>query len=346
MFDENNNVVKIGIIGGGLGIRCLLPKFNEISGVKVVAFLSSNYQRTLEISQKYEIKHPCRDIEYMGNLKLDLVCVASPSKEHYWQAEFLIGKNIHVLCEKPLCLVQSEIDMLLNKAKMSSSTLFIDLELRFNPYFKKIKELLKSMGKVYYVNLFFQSSLYLTQDIKNTWNYSEKEGGGIRLAILPHFLDLLYFWFDKECTSLRGRLYNVHEREGVSEFCNVSLFLEDNITVNLTATAIIEGDKELDITIIGEHGKIEFDLQHKLKIYGKDVPVNLPEYYVDAESIFRSSFACYAHILIDAIRQGKMIDNFTTEKQIRDIHRLLEDIKFSSNHGEEVIYKLETNKFS
>ncbi len=147
------------------------------------------------------------------------------------------------------------------------------------------------------------------------------------MAILPHFLDLLYFWLDKECTSLRGRLYNAHEREGVSEFCNVSLFLEDDITVNLAATAIIEGDKELDITIIGEHGKIEFDLQHKLRLDRKDVPVDLPEYYVDEESIFRSSFACYAHILIDAIRKGKVIDSFTTEKQIRGIHRLLEDIK-------------------
>ena len=181
MFDEDNNIVRIGIIGGGLGIRCLLPKFNEISGVSVIAFLSSSYQRTLEISQKYEIKYPCRDIEDMSNMSLDLVCVASPSKEHYWQAEYLIGKNIHVLCEKPLCLVQSDIDKLLNKAKMSSSNLFIDLELRYNPFFKKIKELIKFIGKVYYVDMFFQSSLYLTQNIKNTWNYSEKEGGGIGL---------------------------------------------------------------------------------------------------------------------------------------------------------------------
>ena len=345
MYDEDGNVVKIGIIGGGLGIRCLLPKFNEISGVKVVAFLSSNYQRTLEISQRYEIEHPCRDIEYMGNLKLDLVCVASPSKEHYQQAEYLIGKNIHVLCEKPLCLVQSDIDMLLNKAKMSNSTLFIDLELRFNPYFTKIKDMLLSIGEVYYVDMFFQSSLYMMQDIKNTWNYLEKEGGGVRLAILPHFIDLLYFWFGKECTSLRGRLYNTHENDGVSEFCNASLFWEDNVAVNLTATAIVEGDKELNITIIGENGKIEFDLQRKLRLDRKDVFVVLPEYYIDDESIFRSSFACYAHKLIDAIREGKTIDNVTTGKQIRDIHRLLEDIKFSSNHGREVIYKLETNAF-
>ena len=76
MFDEDNNIVRIGIIGGGLGIRCLLPKFNEISGVRVVAFLSSSYQRTLEISQKFEIKYPCRDIEDMSNMSLDLVCVA------------------------------------------------------------------------------------------------------------------------------------------------------------------------------------------------------------------------------------------------------------------------------
>ena len=342
-MSDKGSTVRVCIIGGGLGIRCLLPKFREIPSVEVVGFLTSDYNKAVKLSENYGIAYPCHNLKEICNLKPDLVCVASPNKEHYWQASAIIAKNINVLCEKPLCLDLLDTDRLLKDAELADSFLYIDLELRFNPYFQKIKELINTIGDVYYVDMFFQSSLYLEDKVKGTWNCTEEAGGGIRTAILPHFLDLLFFWLNKQCCSLRGKLYSPHNKIGASEFCNVSMYLEDNISVNLTATAILEGDKELNIIVIGELGKIEFDLKNMLRIDGKHVSVELPDYYSEGESIFRSSFACYARKLVNAIRERRPVENHTTAVQIHEIHRLLEDIKFSSKCGREIIYKQQTN---
>ena len=91
-------------------------------------------------------------------------------RSHYWQASAIIAKNINVLCEKPLCLDLLDTDRLLKDAELADSFLYIDLELRFNPYFQKIKELINTIGDVYYVDMFFQSSLYLEDKVKGTWN--------------------------------------------------------------------------------------------------------------------------------------------------------------------------------
>ena len=80
-----------------------------------------------------------------------------------------------------------------------------------------------------------------------------------------------------------------------------------------------------------------------LRIDGKHVSVELPDYYSEGESIFRSSFACYARKLVNAIRERRPVENHTTAVQIHEIHRLLEDIKFSSKCGREIIYKQQTN---
>lgn len=339
MFGKARGTIKICIIGGGLGIRCLLPKFREIPDVEVIGFMARDFKKTTEISQKYGIEYPCRDLNEICDLHPDLVCVASPNKEHYSQVSFIIAKEINVLCEKPLCLKFCDTDRLLKSAELAKCFLYIDLELRFNPYFQKIKKLISSIGNVYYVDMYFQSSLYLEEKIKGTWNCSKEAGGGIRMAIMPHFLDLLFYWFDKKCCSLRGKLLSPHNETGASEFCNVSLRLEDNIIANLTATAILEGNKQLNIKIIGNKGKLEFDLDNMLRIDGEAVYVELPNYYSHQESIFRSSFACYAHELVTAIKEHSIPENCTTKTQIQYIHRLLEDIKFSSQYGREIIYK-------
>ena len=233
-------------------------------------------------------------------------------------------------------VVQDVLYFYIRQSKFVNSRLFIDLELRYNPYFKKIKELLSSIGHIYYVEMFFQSSLYLKNEIRNSWNYDEKVGGGIIMAIFPHFLDLLLYWFNPQCHSIRSKSLNLHNEHGSSEFCTVSLYMKNNITVSLTATAILEGNKELNIIIIGTQGKIEFNLESLLLLNGENIPVCLPDYYLTEDSIFRSSFACYAHELVNAIKEQRSPKNYTTATQIHTIHKLLEDIKLSSQYKKEI----------
>ena len=336
-------MIRVGVIGGGLGLRCLIPKFNEIPEVTVVAFMSGHYRKALEEAHRYHIRYVCRNIEEMCELPLDLICVASPTEFHYEQISYIVKKNRNILCEKPLALTLEESNQIIDLFKSTQNIALIDLELRFHPYFAKIKELLMKSGRVYHIDIFFHSNIYQKEEIQNSWNYSVEKGGGIRLAMMPHLLDLLFFWIDKDCISMRSYLAAVANHSNVSDFCYTSLELEDGITASLSASAVVEGDKNIEIRILTSEGMIEFDLQSGLQINKNPVDVPLPDFFNSEESFFRSSFACYARAISQMLKcRGTQFD-ITTEDQMKKIHVILNDIKLSANTGKEIKYQKTNN---
>lgn len=336
-------MLKIGVIGGGLGLRCIIPKFKEIDGVTVFAFLSGNYKKTKIIGKENNIQYICRNIEEMCRLPVDLICIASPTKFHYEQVNYILSKNINILCEKPLAISKEEIDKLISKFKGTQSLCLIDLELRFNPYFQKIKELIKSIGQIYHVEMRFESDLYLNENVRNSWAYDAESGGGIRLAIMPHFLDLLFYWINADCVSLRGYLTAVSNEKNLSDFCLVHMQLDKDITVCLSASALVKDEKRMEIEVLGTHGKITFDLLNGLRLNQKIVDVELPNFYNCEESIFRSSFGCYARKIVSILNNKARADELTSVKEMVKIHKLLNDIKISANSGHEIVYKEKSN---
>ncbi len=339
--------VNVGIIGAGLGLRCIFPKFKDIANVNVAGILASSYSHTLEIAGRYKLPNACRSVEEMCEIPgIDLICVASPTKYHFEQASYVIESNIHILCEKPLCLNFGQTQRLVKLFEGTEKICLIDLELRFNPYFKKVKDLVNcTLGRIYFIQMHFQSSLYRDDSIKNTWNLDGSMGGGIRLAIFPHLLDLLFFWLgDKECISLKGFMSSLNASDKISDFCSAGLSFENDISVHLSASAVGFGDKAFSIIIMGENGTVTFDLDKKLFFNNNAVCVGVPDYYNESESIFRSSFGCYARSIIDAIRHDKMDASFTTGKEILRLHRLLDDIRLSANSGREIVYRQSEKK--
>ncbi|RCX19443.1 putative dehydrogenase [Anaerobacterium chartisolvens] len=334
--------INVGIIGAGLGLRCIFPKFRDIANVNIAGILASNYSHTLEIADRYKLSNACKSVEEMCAMPgIDLICVASPTKYHFEQASYVIANNIHMLCEKPLCLNFGQTQRLIDLFEGTEKLCLIDLELRFNPYFKKVKELIEcTLGRIYFIQVHFQSSLYRDDSIKNTWNLDGSMGGGIRLAIFPHLLDLLLFWLgDKQCISLKGFMSSLDASNKTSDFCSADLCFENDISVHLSASAVGFGDKAFSIIIMGEKGVATFDLDKKLLFNSDAVCVDIPDYYNESESIFRSSFGCYARSIIDAIRNDKRNTSFTTGEEMLRLHRLLEDVQLSADSGREIVYR-------
>lgn len=339
-------MINIGVIGGGLGLRCIIPKLCEIKDVNIMAFMTRSIEKAEVEGRKWNISYICKNIEEMCALPLDLICIASPTKHHYEQARYILSKKINILCEKPLGMNLVETEKMLKLFERSKQNIFIDLELRFNPYFIKMKEILKKSGEIYHIDMFFHSGLYKDTFVRNSWNYSPDEGGGIRMAIMPHFLDLLFFWINKECVSLRSYLNAVTNDNNVCDFCLALLEFEGGLTASLSASAVVDGNKDIVIRVLTTSGIIEFDLTNELQINKTKIEVNLPDYYDSTESIFKSSFGCYARNIIDVLMQKELKANFTSLEDMRKIHLLLNDIKVSANTGHQMTYKKIRNKIS
>ena len=48
-------MIRIGVIGGGLGTRCIIPKFREIENCQVEALMSGHYSNAQHLAKIYGI---------------------------------------------------------------------------------------------------------------------------------------------------------------------------------------------------------------------------------------------------------------------------------------------------
>lgn len=332
-------MIRIGVIGGGLGTRCIIPKFREIENCQVEALMSGHYSNAQHLAKIYGIKYPCKNLDEMCSIPLDLICIASPPQFHYEQAIKIASHNINILCEKPFALTIPETNRLIDHFYNSKSKCFIDLELRFNPYFQYIKHHISEIGEIYNIKMHFESDLFLNKSIKNSWQFNEEEGGGIRLSIMPHFLDLLLYWIEANCISIRAHTISPVSKTITSEFCQVQMLFENNLLVELSASAIVPGPKTLIVELLGENGKFYFNTTNGLLFNNKIVDITLPQFYKNSESIFRSSFGCYARQLVSILETKEVIpESFTFLDDIKKIHQFLADIEKSAFYKTDIKY--------
>lgn len=190
--------------------------------------------------------------------------------------------------------------------------------------------------------------------MKWSWSLEENEGGGVRLAMGSHLIDLIRFWLKREILTVKGnmdvvipkRLDNDRNIKDVTacSFFNVNLSLEDNLTVNCSATCSAIGKSEFNFQIYGENGELHFDLENKLIGYfinqkgvKHKIEVNgvTKEEQENKVSIFSGSFIYYAKPLLSAIESGNhdLLENASKIDDAIENQNILDAIKKSAITG-------------
>lgn len=134
----------------------------------------------------------CRDYEEMlDTVKPDAVHICTP---HYLHASMVISalhRNIHVLCEKPLCIRAEEIDEILAAEKRSQAMLGVCLQNRYNAANRFVKDLLQNATRISGVGQVAwnrTADYYASGAWRGKW---ETEGGGVLINQALHTLDLM-----------------------------------------------------------------------------------------------------------------------------------------------------------
>ena len=123
--------------------------------------------------------------------KPDVVHICTP---HYLHAEMIIyalEKGINVLCEKPLCINEEEIEKILTAEKNSTAKLGVCHQNRYNQENVFVKEYLKDkkvIGGAGSVVWNRGESYYKSADWRGKWS---TEGGGVLINQALHTLDLI-----------------------------------------------------------------------------------------------------------------------------------------------------------
>lgn len=130
----------------------------------------------------------------LGEISPDAVHICTP---HYLHADMvieLLGRNINVLCEKPLCIKKSDIPRILEAERSSSATLGVCHQNRYKDSTVFVKEYLKDKEAV---SAHGSVVWHRGADYYNSaaWRGTvAEEGGGILINQALHTLDLVQYF--------------------------------------------------------------------------------------------------------------------------------------------------------
>lgn len=362
-MSQRKKVIRIGIIGTGVGLRTHLPAFNMLDNVEVYAISGSSEHRTKEFSMEYNLPNPMSDYKKLIDLpELDLVCITSPNLYHFDQVSYALEKKVNILCEKPLAISLSDVKQLIDKSKNNNKLALINHQLRFNPYIRKVRDMVTSdlIGRPYFVNIHQHSTGFANRNVDWSWSFDEKAGGGVRFAMASHLVDLISFWFGNEFLTVRGAMdVVVPERKThsgqiknilVSSFFSSSIAMKNNLDIQISATAASCGIPRFDFSIYGTHGELHFNLDSKLSAaflndFGnvKNIQVENVNYkeLENKVSIFKGSFIYFAKSIIETIssNDNSFIEGAAFFEDAYIVQLVLDAIQTSALSGDVVVIK-------
>ena len=247
----------------GLGVIGKLHLENLIlQGKEIAALCDIDTEKARALADSFGVTpHIYSDWKEMIEAERpDSVHICTP---HYLHAEMVIKileENIHVLCEKPLCIKKSDIPLILEAEKNSSATLGVCHQNRYNPSTVFVKEYLKDKEiKAAYGSVSWKRTkdYYDSADWRGTWAY---EGGGVLINQALHTLDLVQ--------------YLCKEPSGVTA-CTENLSLKNIIEVEDTAVATFDG--EIPFTFFATNASAsDFPVEIKLKLSSGEIVHLLP----------------------------------------------------------------------
>lgn len=362
--------VKIGIIGTGVGIRTHLKGFRGLDGCEVVAISGSCIERSREFAEKYDIPKACADYKELCDIEdIDLVCICSPNKYHFDAVKYAMLKGKNIICEKPVSHITEEVNSLALVSQKAGTFVYVDHQLRFNPYMRKIREIVqkKLLGNIYLVRINQVGTGFSDYNLPWSWSFDGNEGGGVRLAMASHLNDLIQFWFDnRRVMSVSGNLNPIFKERVIdgkkrtvtgSTLCNAQIQLENELSIMYSINAGGFSTFKFEIDMAGDEGELHFDLVNKIVVYtlarkGEAQKVEVDGVFEDERenraSLFSGSFRYFAPLIIKKILGENVpeLQDAATIEQAKYNCIILDAIKKSSNTGIPIVYSSEENNYA
>ncbi|MBQ7348813.1 MAG: Gfo/Idh/MocA family oxidoreductase [Clostridia bacterium] len=268
--------MKTAIVGLGV-IGKVHKKIIESQGYDLVAICDVDPEKK-EISGQANFYDDY--IEMLEKEKPDVVHICTP---HYLHAQMVIealNRNINVLCEKPLCIREEEIDGVLKAEEKSSAILGVCHQNRYNQEnvfvkgYLKDKNIVGGFGSVVWNRC---KDYYAQAEWRGKW---ATEGGGVLINQALHTLDLMQ-WLIGMPTTLSSDVINLTLKNHIEVEDMASIVCSGNAKFTFFATnggccdfpvsVTVKTDKEVINVLRGKvvTGNAVYDFEKDTKVYGK-----------------------------------------------------------------------------
>lgn len=191
--------VNIGIIGvGRIGRLHARNLKYQIPGSKVLAVADIFEKSARETASQLEISIAEKDYRVLlENKDIDAVVICSSTDTHAQIISEAAQAGKHIFCEKPIALDIDKIDQAITAVKNAGVKLQVGFNRRFDPSFKKAKELVAkgTIGTPHLVRI-------TSRDPEPPPISYVKVSGGIFLDMMIHDFDMARYLLDQEVVEL------------------------------------------------------------------------------------------------------------------------------------------------
>ena len=204
--------IKYGIIGFGWAGRVharVLNKFKD--KVTLQAVCDTNCLRLEEAFKEFGIRK-FLDYRLLLNSGIDAVSICTPNYLHSEMILNALNRGIHVICEKPLCIKQEEIEKIKKEKRNSQSLFEYILHHRFEPINQELKKAIENneLGEIISGSIIVKwrkdSSYYIGE---NSWRgKKETAGSGVLMTQAIHAIDLMQ-WFLGDVKKVYGKCLSI-----------------------------------------------------------------------------------------------------------------------------------------
>lgn len=274
--------LRIGFAGiGAMGLSHLQAMHQELGteaqAVAVCSGNAANIQRAREIAPEVRVYETDEDLITSD---VDAVFISSPNFKHVPLAAMAIQADKHVFLEKPVGVGAEECHRLLELSKRTDRVVMVGHELRYSPYFQRVKELLDggAIGRPWLV--WCREFRGPFQKKSRDWIQDQRYSGGALVDKNCHHFDLMNWWLGTRPSFVSGFGGNAVERvipgpNQVLDHATVTFEYENGARGSLQLCMFapdLEGE-DLELGVIGERGLLQTRLSRlEIVVRKRNVP--------------------------------------------------------------------------
>lgn len=251
----------VGIIGlGSLGLD-LARQFDTIeeTTVRAIADIDPEIRSTVGEDLSVPERHRYADhLEMLESARLDIVGIATPHTIHHQQVMDALDKDLHVLCEKPLCTEVGNAKEIRDLVDRSGAELMIGYQRHLSPAFIRVRDRLDEwVGEPTFITAeITQNWLHYVQ---GTWRCDpELSGGGQLFDTGNHLLDALLWITRLKPTEVSARMVFEDEEQRIDTQAILNVTFETGTVASISVSGDVPRMTER-IRIWGENGAVTLE---------------------------------------------------------------------------------------
>lgn len=199
-----------GMIGAGFWSERQLRGWAGVENAEMIALCDRHPDRRQPRMEKFGISHGFSDsTEMLDEMDLDFVDICVRPHSHALLVKGAAERGLPVLCQKPFCTSLEEAREVVDFCKKSGVRLMINENYRWEPWYRKAKELLESgtLGEPFLVRHQFRNRFTIPQ-FRSGQAYFAEMPMLLGYEMGPHYFDAFRFLFG-DPDSLFARMHRV-----------------------------------------------------------------------------------------------------------------------------------------